>query len=216
MSQSAPITIVIADDQARSRAGLQRLLAASASFRTVGESADWRQVLDLLDTFQPDILLLNIRLSGLQGLMNLATLRAQSPHTKILLLTDRDDEITTSEALHHGAYGVVSKEGSPTILCKAIRAVHAGELWAPRKVLADFLMTFRQQRAGPPTPLAAWKSLTTREREIVQGVRQGLINQEIAAQLGISVKTVKTHLHVIFRKLGLRRRYELLRLSFPS
>jgi DNA-binding NarL/FixJ family response regulator len=173
-------------------------------------------VCDLLATRQPDILLLHIHLPGLQGLADLTTLRTWSPHTKILLLTDREDEGTTAEALQDGAHGVVSTQESPATLRKAMRAVYAGELWAPPKVLASILETLRQRLAGRLTPLAAWKPLTAREHEIVEEVRRGLTNREIAAQLGITEKTVKAHLHVIFQKRGLRRRYELLCIPFRS
>jgi DNA-binding NarL/FixJ family response regulator len=216
MSKLPPITVVIADDHALSRAGLRQLLTASARFRIVGESADRSQILDLLGTLQPDVLLLTDRLLGLQGLADIAALRTRSPRTKIILLTDRDNEAVTTEALQEGAHGVVSKQRLSSTLLNAMQAVHAGELWAPPKLLAHILEIFRQRLAGSTAPLTAWRSLTSREREIVEQVQRGLSNQEIAVQLGISAKTVKAHLHVIFRKLRLRRRYELLRVSFHS
>jgi DNA-binding NarL/FixJ family response regulator len=215
MCQPAPITILLADDQALVRAGVRRLLAASLDLRIVGETAERQQALDLMARLQPDILVLSIGMLGPQGLADLATWRARHPRTKILLLTDRDDETVIIEALQHGAHGIISKQVPPRALRKALRAVHAGELWAPRKVVAQVLETFRQQRPGPLERPAAQPHLTAREREIIQGVQEGLTNQEIAAQLGISAKTVKTHLHFLFQKLGIRRRQQLRRSSSP-
>ncbi len=212
MRQLTPITIVLVDDQALFRAGVRRLLAASPDLEIVGESAECRQALSLMERLHPDILLLTIRALGPQGLADLSTWRARSPRTKILLLTDREDETATTEALQHGAHGIVPTQLPPRALRKALRVVHAGELWAPPKVIAHVLEMFRQRLAGPSELSAAPRAhLTAREREIVQGVQQGLTNHEIAGQLGISAKTVKAHLHVLFRKLGIRRRQQLRR-----
>jgi DNA-binding NarL/FixJ family response regulator len=216
MYEPAPITILLADDQALVRAGVRRLLAASLDLRIVGESAERQQALDLMARLQPDILLVSIGMLGPQGLADLATWRARDSRTKILLLTDRDSETVIIEALRHGAHGMISKQAPPRALRKALRAVQAGELWAPRRVVARVVETLRQQRAGPlEGPAAAQAHLTAREREIIQGVQRGLTNLEIAAQLGISAKTVKTHLRFLFQKLGILRRQQLRRSSFP-
>jgi DNA-binding NarL/FixJ family response regulator len=208
---------LLADDQALFRAGVRQLLAASPDVQIIGESGGRRQALHLVEQFHPAILLLNIRLLGPQGLADLSTWHARSPRTKILILTDEDDEATIPEALQYGAHGIVPKQLPPRTLRKALRVVHAGELWAPRKVVAHVLETFRHRLAGSSAPPAApQRRLTVREREIIQGVQKGLTNQEIAAQFGISAKTVKAHLHVLFQKLRIQRRQQLRQLPLPS
>jgi DNA-binding NarL/FixJ family response regulator len=217
MSQSTPITVLLADDQPLFRSGVRRLLAASPDLQIIGESGELGQVIHLVEQFHPAILLLNIRLLGPQGLENLSTWHARSPRTKILLLTDRDDEVTIPEALQYGAYGIVPKQLPSHALRKALRVVYAGELWAPPKVVAHVLETLRHRLAGATErPAAPQAHLTAREREVIQGVQKGLTNQEIAAQLGISAKTVKAHLHVLFQKLGIQRRQQLRRLPLSS
>jgi DNA-binding NarL/FixJ family response regulator len=217
MRQSTPITVLLADDQALFRAGIRRLLAASPELQIIGESAGRHQALHLVEQFQPAILLLNIWLLGPQGLTDLSSWHARSPRTKILLLTDRDGEAAIPEALQYGAHGIIPKQLPPRALRKALRVVHAGELWAPRKVVSHLLETFRHRLAGAAVlPAAPQARLTAREREIVQGVQRGLTNQEIATQLGISAKTVKAHLHVLFQKLGIQRRQQLRRVPLPS
>jgi DNA-binding NarL/FixJ family response regulator len=142
----------------------------------------------------------------------LPQLQARSPRTHILLLSGALDDASIAQALQYGAKGYVAKTATPGDLIKAIRTTYAGELWVRRVLLTQVLEHLRHQVQAQQGPLVVRReTLTAREHEIVRGVQQGLTNKEIATQLGISEKTVKTHLSAIFRKLQVRRRVQLLR-----
>jgi DNA-binding NarL/FixJ family response regulator len=205
------ITVLIADDHALFREGLRLLLAQEADMRIVGEATDGLQTLAMAEALQPDILLLDIRMPGLGGLDVLPTLRQKCPATKVLILSGFFEEDLVIQALQRGAKGYLQKTATHADLVKAVRTTHAGELWAERRVLSEVLEGLCRQLQGAQVPLATQQdSLTAREHEIVEKVAQGMTNKEIAAQLGISEKTVKTHLSNIFAKLKISRRLQLL------
>jgi DNA-binding NarL/FixJ family response regulator len=212
-----PIRVLIADAHALVRQRLNRSLAQE-DIRVVGEAADDRQVLSGVEALQPHILLLYVWMPRLGGLVGLAKIRAKSSRTKILFLTDFFDEEFIVRALQHGAEGSVLKTALATELVKAVRTIYAGEFWAQRKLLTRVVGTLRQQLDELQVSLS-WiqEVLTTREQEVVTWVVEGMTNKEIASRLGISEKTVKTHLQNIFRKLRVSRRVQLLRfrLTFP-
>jgi DNA-binding NarL/FixJ family response regulator len=209
-----PITVLIAVEPALLRAGLRLILAPHEDLQVVGEAADGPQGLNLVEALHPDILLLDLQLPEGGGLALLPQLHARSPRTGILLLSKLLDDAVIAEALRQGAKGYVPKTATPAELLKAIRTTYAGELWVRRALLTQVVEQLRHQVQAQQGPLVLRpETLTAREHEIVRGVQQGLTNKEIAAHLGISAKTVKTHLHVIFRKLQVRRRVQLLRTS---
>jgi DNA-binding NarL/FixJ family response regulator len=161
-------------------------------------------------TLQPDILLLDVEMPTTGGLELLGKIRGKSPKTKICLLADCFEEDIIIGALQRGAQGYLLKTAAPTELIKAIHTTHAGELWAPRKLLTQVLENLRRtvnELQGTPSQIQ--ETLTDREQEVVTWAVQGLTNKEIAARLGVSETTVKTHLQNIFRKLKVRRRVQL-------
>ena len=205
------ITVLIADDHALFREGLHMLLEREEDLQVVGEATDGKQALSMTEALQPDILLLDIRMPEINGLEALPKIRAKSPGTKVLILSGYPEDDFIVEALQLGAKGYLSKTLTRADIVKAIRATHAGELWAERKLLAQTLESLLQKVNSlhePPTETR--EALTDREREVVKWVIQGMTNKEIAAQLGISDKTVKSHLSNIFGKLKVSRRLELL------
>jgi len=207
-----PITVLIADDHALYREGLRMLLAQDRGIMVVGEATDGLKALSLTKSLQPDILLLDVRMPELDGLEALPKIRENSPRTKVLVLSGfREDEFI-ARALELGAKGYLLKTLTHKDILKAIHATHAGELWAERKVLAAVFETMVHSRLnGPHLRLPDLRQhLTEREQEIVKYVIQGLMNKEVAAQLGISDATVKTHLRNIFSKLKVSRRLQLL------
>ena len=216
MHASAPITILIAVEHALFREGIRLLLADQADLEVVGEAAEGLELLRLIESLRPNVLVLDVRLPAVGGLEILAPVRSLSPKTKVLLLSTRLEDAFLSEALQQGAHGYLPKTATHRELLRAIRALAAGELWAPRTLLARVLERLRQHlEAHQSLPLAVHAPLTGREREVIEGVLQGLTNREIATQLGISEKTVKTHLSSVFRKLNVRRRVDLLRALPP-
>jgi DNA-binding NarL/FixJ family response regulator len=163
---------------------------------------------------QPHVLLLDLRLPEIDRLAVLPKIRAKSLRTKILILADFWDEEFVTRALQHRIQGCVLNTAPPTELVKAIRTTHAGELWAPRRLLTRVVEDLCHRVDGlEGSSLALREALTAREHEVVLWAVQGMTNKEIAAQLCISAKTVKTHLEKVFRKLNLRRRGQLSALS---
>ena len=205
------ITVLIADDHSLFREGLHMLLALEEDIQVVGEAADGLQALSMVETFQPHILLLDVRMPELSGLDVLPKIRGKSPGTKVLILSAFVDDDLIVEALQLGAKGYLLKTLTRADLVKAIRATNAGELWAERRVLTQTLegLLERVNNLQGSIPDAR-EALTDREQEVVRWVIQGMSNKEIASQLGISEKTVKTHLSNIFTKLKVSKRLQLL------
>jgi RNA polymerase sigma factor (sigma-70 family) len=211
-----PITVVIADAHALFRQGLGKFLAQQVNIQIVGEAADGLQLLSRVEALQPDVLLLDVRILKMGGLEAVANIGPRSPKTKILILTDFFTEEFIARSLQHGARGCLLKTARPTELVKAIWTTHSGELWAPRKLLTRLLEDLRQRVDELQGSLSAmWEALTDREQEVVIWAVRGMTNKEIATQLGISAKTVKTHLQNAFRKLKVSRRGQLLRVPLP-
>jgi DNA-binding NarL/FixJ family response regulator len=211
------ITVFIADAHVLLRQRLSRYLAQQIDLQVIGDAADGRQVLSRVEALQPHILLLDVQMPKLGGLVVLPRIHAKSPRTKILLRADYFAEDFIARALQAGVHGCVLKTALPTELVKAIRTTHAGELWAPRKLLTRAVENLRQrvdELDGEPSALR--DVLSDREQEVIIWAVQGMTNKEIAAQLGISAKTVKTHLQNVFRKLNLSRRMQLPRFPLTS
>jgi DNA-binding NarL/FixJ family response regulator len=209
-----PITVLIAFEHALFREGIRLFLAEQPDLEFAGEAAERLQLLHLMEALRPDVLVLDLEMPA-GGLEILPALQARSPTTKVLLLSARLGDDSLSEALQRGAHGYLPKAATHRELLRAIRSLASGELWAPRRLLTQVVEQLRQRITTQGPPPALREPLTPREREVVQGVLQGLINREIAAQLGISEKTVKTHLSHVFRKMSVRRRVDLLRSTPP-
>jgi len=203
--------VLIADDHGLFREGLRMLLAQDRGIMVVGEATDGLEALSLTKSLQPDILLLDVRMPEVGGLEVLPKIRANCPMTKVLILSGFPEDGFIASALELGAKGYLLKTLCHKELLKAIHATHAGELWAERKVLAAVFETMLQKWNGPVLRLPDLRQhLTEREQEVVKYVIQGMMNKEVAAQLGISNATVKTHLKNIFSKLKVSRRLQLL------
>lgn len=203
------ISVLIADDHTLSREGLCALLAQEPAIFVVG-GADCHQAIGLVEARQPDILLLAVNAPEPNALDLLPVVSRKSSRTRVLMLSASPDDELMSRALQLGAKGYVLKTLNRNDLVKAIRAVHAGENWAGRKVLAEVLESLYQKTYQMNRCLLEkQEALTDRERDVVKWVIQGMTNKEIAARLDISDKTVKTHLSNIFSKLKVNRRLQL-------
>jgi two-component system, NarL family, nitrate/nitrite response regulator NarL len=212
------IRIVVADDHPIFRDGLCRLLALEEDFEVVAQAQDGRQVLDVLQQYEPDILLLDLKMPGLDGLATLQRLQASKNRTRVIVLTASDDKNEFVQAMKLGTSGIVLKQTATELLIKSIRKVHAGEIWLDSHTTAAVIRQFvaNDDAPAPPIPTASAPSrererspLSQREREIVALVAQGFKNKEMAEKMFISEQTVKNHLHNIFDKLGVSDRLEL-------
>jgi two-component system, NarL family, nitrate/nitrite response regulator NarL len=210
------IRIVIADDHPIFRDGLCKLLALEEDFEVVAEASDGRQVLDVLQQHEPDILLLDLKMPGLDGLATLQRLQSAKAKTRVIVLTASDDKNEFVQAMKLGTSGIVLKQTATEMLIKSIRKVHAGEIWLDSHTTAEVIRRFVSDEMPPPAPQSApsprereRSPLSQREREIVALVAQGFKNKEMAEKMFISEQTVKNHLHNIFDKLGVSDRLEL-------
>jgi DNA-binding NarL/FixJ family response regulator len=212
----AKIRIVVADDHPIFRDGLCKLLALEEDFEVVAQAQDGRQVLDVLQQYSPDILLLDLKMPGLDGLATLQRLQAVKNRTRVIVLTASDDKNEFVQAMKLGTSGIVLKQTATELLIKSIRKVHAGEIWLDSHTTAAVIRQFvANDETPPPAPQAPTSRererspLSQREREIVALVAQGFKNKEMAEKMFISEQTVKNHLHNIFDKLGVSDRLEL-------
>jgi len=211
------IRIVVADDHPIFRDGLCKLLALEEDFEVVAQAQDGREVLDVLQQYEPDILLLDLKMPGLDGLGTLQRLQAARNRTRVIVLTASDDKNEFVQAMKLGTSGIVLKQTATDLLIKSIRKVHAGEIWLDSHTTAAVIRQFVSSDDVPPPPQAAVAAprererspLSQREREIVALVAQGFKNKEMAEKMFISEQTVKNHLHNIFDKLGVSDRLEL-------
>jgi two-component system, NarL family, nitrate/nitrite response regulator NarL len=212
------IRIVVADDHPIFRDGLCRLLALESDFDVVAQAHDGRQVLDVLQQFEPDILLLDLKMPGLDGLATLQKLQSSRHRTKVIVLTASEDKNEFVQAMKLGTCGIVLKQSATELLIKSIRKVNAGEIWLDSHTTAAVMRQFATTTTEDVSPAAAPSAggrererslLSQREREIVALVAQGFKNKEMAEKMFISEQTVKNHLHNIFDKLGVSDRLEL-------
>jgi DNA-binding NarL/FixJ family response regulator len=208
------ISVLLADDQALLRAGFRALLNAEPDIRVVAEAADGLEAVRQAQQTRPDVVLMDIRMPGVDGLE--ATRRiAADPDlggTRVVILTTFELDEYVFEALRTGASGFLVKDTEPVELLRGIRAVAAGDgLLSPsvtRRVIGEFAgRTPHSRQVTPPVPL---DQLTDREREVLVLVAEGLSNDEIAARLVISPATAKTHVSRTMIKLGARDRAQLV------
>ena len=215
--EAPKIRIVVADDHPIFRDGLCRLLALEPDFEVVAQAQDGRQVLDVLQQHEPDILLLDLKMPGLDGLATLQRLQTSKHKTRVIVLTASEDKNEFVQAMKLGTSGIVLKQSATDLLIKSIRKVNAGEIWLDSHTTAAVMRRFatggpEEAPVGAPPSSSRERErslLSQREREIVALVAQGFKNKEMAEKMFISEQTVKNHLHNIFDKLGVSDRLEL-------
>ena len=200
------ITLVLADDHPIVLSGLENLLRLETDFKVVAQCQTGEETLQAVRKNRPDILILDIRMPGKNGLDVLRQIRKEGLRTRVIFLTAALDEDQALEAIRLGICGVVLKEMAPKLLIQCIRKVHAGGQWLERSSFGHALENvIRREAVGREIG----RTLTPREIEIVRLLAGGLRNKEIGKRLFISEGTVKIHLHHIFDKLKLNSRVAL-------
>ena len=199
--------VVVADDQALVRAGLKMVLEAEPDIEVVGEAADGHEVLEVARRAAPDVVLMDIRMPGLDGLEASRRLLAGADPPKVLVLTTFDEEEYLYEALRAGTSGFLLKVSPPEQLIGAIRTVAAGNALIDPAVTRRVIEAFGRRATASPPP-ASYEELTAREREVLTLLARGRSNAEIADELIVGDATVKTHVARVLMKLGLRDRVQ--------
>ncbi len=214
---TGPIRVAVADDQALVRSGFLALLRAEDGIEVVGEAADGHQAVAVARRCRPDVILMDIRMPGMDGLEATRVITADPAlaPVHILVLTTFDLDTYVHEALRAGASGFLLKDTLPPELLSAVRIVAAGEaLLAPsitRRLIEDFV---RRPLTAPADPRL--EQLTAREREVLVAVARGLSNAELAAELFMSHATAKTHVSHLLTKLDARDRAQLVVAAYET
>jgi DNA-binding NarL/FixJ family response regulator len=209
--------VLIADDQALVRAGFRMILESQEDIDIVGEAEDGVEAVMLARELAPDVVLMDIRMPGIDGLEATRRLLLDGPNgTHVLVLTTFDADEYVYEALKAGAAGFLLKSAPPARLVEAVRLVASGEaLLAPtitRRLIEDYV---RRPPPGARSPKEL-EHLTDRELEVLKLIARGLSNAEIAATLVVSEATVKTHVNRVLSKLGLRDRVQAVVLAYET
>ncbi len=200
------IRLVIAEDHQIVREGLRLFLDAQPDMEVVAEAANGRQALEAVQQYHPDVLLLDLLMPEMDGLAVLRALPQVAPETSVLVLTSASEDRLVLPAVRAGATGYVLKTVSSAELAEAVRKVARGEPVLHPEITR---MLMREVRRGPGA--VAGEKLTQRELEVLSLLAHRLTNKEIAAELGVSETTVKTHVRNILQKLGVRTRAEAAR-----
>ncbi|WP_018658042.1 response regulator [Actinomadura flavalba] len=218
------ITVLIADDQVMIRDGLAALLSSDPEIEVVGQAGDGREAVEMARALDPDVIVMDIRMPGMDGLAATAELTGAAPEgvdpadlrPKVLVLTTFDLDEYVYEALGAGASGFLLKDAPAAELIRGVRIVASGDaLLAPsitRRLIGDFARRRRHQRPSP----AATAALTPRERDVLRLIARGLSNAEIAAELVLAEQTVKTHVGHVLTKLGLRDRTQAVVYAYEN
>lgn len=208
------IKVLLADDQALVRAGFRSLISRSKELTVVGEAATGDEAVRLARSTEPDVILMDIRMPGMDGIEATRRVLAERPATKVVILTTFDTDEHVFAALRAGASGFLTKEVAPAELRHAVAVVAAGEALLSPSVTRRVV----QQFAHRPAPVSGdgLAVLTVREREVVRLVAGGLSNDQIAARLVISPLTAKTHVTRALMKLNVRDRAQLVILAYET
>ena len=213
------ISILLADDQPLLRLGFRLVLDAQDDMKVVGEAGDGAAALRQVRETQPDVVLMDVRMPGMDGIEATRQITAASMATRVLILTTFDLDEYAYAGLRAGASGFLLKNVPPPDLLSAIRAVASGDAVVSPAVTRRLLDAFLPHLPGPAAPAPVppeLGQLTTREREILIQVAAGLSNAEIAERLFLAEATVKTHVSRILTKLGLRDRVQAVVYAYEN
>ena len=214
------ITVMLVDDQTLLRGGLRIVIDSEADLQVIAEAADGSDAISQLETVRPDVILMDIRMPGMDGITATARITATSPDSKIIILTTYDIDRYVYDGLRAGASGFLLKDATPEALTNGIRTVAGGEsVLAPSattRLVSRFAALSDEQNATRPAKPHVLNSLTDREREVFQLMAKGLSNRELANRLFVSEHTIKIHVARVLSKLDLRDRVQAVVLAYES
>jgi len=215
--QPGPIRVLIADDQRVVREGLTLLVSLIDGVDVVGSASDGEEAVRLAEAHQPDVIMMDLRMPGVDGIAATAQVSQRLPNVRVLVLTTYADEAAILPALRAGARGYLTKDASAEQIEAAIRAVHAGQTHLDPAVQERLVAAVTGQPADAYQTDPGHKppdGLTAREAEVLTLLASGLSNAEIAQRLFLSNATVKTHINRIFAKTGVRDRAQAVRYAY--
>lgn len=205
------IKVAVADDQPIYRVGVARLLEPEGDLTLVGEAANGQEAILVVERFDPDVLLLALRMPVMDGIEVLSELAKRKLRARVILMMSNADREKAVRGVRLGARGILFKDADAGLLVRSIRKVYDGEVWIDNPILSQALETLVSKPAMPPgTSGQRDARLSSREMEVVRCVAMGLRNKEVADKLGVSEATVKNHLTSIYSKLGVSDRLELI------
>ena len=217
---SGPISVVLADDQALMRMGFRMVLEAEDDINVVGEASDGTAALAQAKALHPDVILMDVRMPGMNGIEATELIARECPGTRVLILTTFDLDEYAFAGLRAGASGFLLKDTRPTELAEAIRTVASGEAVVSPRITQRMLEMFASSlpNSGKPAQPSDPRidSLTPREKEILVLMSQGMSNAEIADRLVVSATTVKTHVGNVLAKLDVRDRVQAVVVAYET
>ena len=213
---TAPIRVLLVDDEALMRAGLEAILSSDSGVHVVGEASDGRVAVEQVRRLQPDVVLMDIRMPEVDGIAATREVVAVSPDVRVVILTTFEDDDYIFGALTAGASGFLLKRTSPEQLLEALRAVAAGDSLLSPSVTRRVIDRMAALPSGEAILDRRLDALTAREREVLEQLARGLSNAEVAAALVIEESTVKTHVKRVLMKIGLRDRVQAVIFAYES
>ena len=217
---SGTISVVLADDQALMRMGFRMVLEAEEDIAVVGEASDGTSALAQAKALHPDVILMDVRMPGMNGIEATERIARECPGTRVLILTTFDLDEYAFAGLRAGASGFLLKDTRPTELAEAIRTVASGEAVVSPRITQRMLEMFASSLPNSGHPIQASDpridSLTPREKEILVLMSQGMSNAEIAEHLVVSATTVKTHVGNVLAKLDVRDRVQAVVVAYET
>jgi len=210
------IRVLLVDDQQLVRKGLQLILTPADGFEIIAEAEDGAAALQLADRLRPDVVLMDIRMKGMDGVEATRRLRARGESPPVLVLTTFDDDEVLSASLRAGAAGFILKDAPSDDIIRATRVVAEGGAWLDPSITGRVLAAYRAggQSSSSPETRRLLAGLTARELEVLRLIGRGLSNDEVAQRLVIGEATVKSHVGHILDKLGLRDRSAAIVFAF--
>jgi RNA polymerase sigma factor (sigma-70 family) len=215
VSDAEAIRVLVADDHAVVREGIRHVLSNAAGFEVVAEAVEASEVLRLAESHRPDVVVLDITMPGESGLEILPRLREILPGVRVLILSMHDHPQYVMEAAKVGADGYVLKNARPAELRQAVRSIHRGDSFFSPSVARQLGEGLRQE-AEREERVGRLESLTPRERDVLRQIADGYTNKEIAADLGISPRTVESYRESLMQKLRIRTIAGLTRFAMET